>query len=91
MALEVPLAVPHTPLTAAAGLVAVQFPEFVPPPEPRQVQVTEFPAEGKVGLAGEAVPAEQRVYAPKDVSVEAYVLLAEPQEPLTTAQLAVYP
>jgi hypothetical protein len=54
------LAVPQVPATGAPAREAVQD-AVVPPFDPAQVQVTEAPAAGKAGEAGEAVPGAQKV------------------------------
>jgi hypothetical protein len=77
---EVPLAVPQDP--ADAVLLAEQD-ALVPPLEPLQIQFTDEPADGKVGREPE--PALQAVYEPQEVSPEAKVRLAVPQEPLIVA------
>ena len=48
--------------------MAVQLAE-VPPFAPLQLQTVDEPANGKDGLAGEAVPTEQRVDPPGQVVV----------------------
>ena len=59
-----------------------------PPPDPWQVQVVEAPTAGKVGLAGLAVPVEQK--APeKAVSVEEYAFAPTPQAPFTATVAVV--
>jgi hypothetical protein len=44
--------------------VAVQFGLFVPPPEPKQIQIVGDETVGKAGEAGEGVPDEQKVSIP---------------------------
>jgi hypothetical protein len=44
--------------------VAVQFGLFVPPPEPKQIQIVGDETVGKAGEMGEGVPDEQNVSVP---------------------------
>ena len=77
-----PLAVPHEPFTVR---VAVQVALVAPPFKPAHVQVVVGLEEvGKTGEAGLEVPAEHKVYVPKEVEPAVYALTAVPHEPLTT-------
>lgn len=69
---------------ATALLTAVHEASVWPVPDPTQVQFVELPAAGNAGDAGEAVPAEQNVSAPYEVTPEPYVVFAVPQTPFTT-------
>ena len=75
-----------------AGVTVTEYPDdvlvavheaFVPPPEPKHVQFVYEPADGKVGDDGDAVPVVQKVSLPNEVTPDAYVLFAVPQEPVT--------